>query len=63
MVQRKGTERSYDRPQCPVCHHPQTKLQRRLTATTNGSTMFVCTRVGQCSIAMNLDKMDTWVAV
>jgi hypothetical protein len=63
MVQPKRTDRSYDRRECPVCHHPQTKLQRRLTATTNGSTMFVCTRVGQCSIAMNLDKMDTWVAV
>ena len=62
MVQSKGTDRPYP-PQCPVCHQPQTKLQRRLTDTTNGSTMFVCTRVGQCSIAMNLDKMDTWVAV
>jgi hypothetical protein len=48
---------------CPVCRHPQTKLQRRLSATTNGSTIFVCTRVGECSIGVNLSRVDTWVAV
>lgn len=59
----KGNDRSSLRPECPVCHQPQTKVQRRLTSTRNGSTMYVCTRVGQCSVGMNLNKIDTWVAV
>ena len=63
MVQPKGIDRPHLPPECPVCHHPQTKVQRRLTASRNGSTMYVCARVGQCSIGMNLNKMDTWVAV
>jgi hypothetical protein len=63
MVQPKGNDRPHLVPQCPVCHHPQTKVQRRLAATLNGSTMYICTRVGQCSVGMNLNKMDTWVAV
>jgi hypothetical protein len=49
--------------QCPVCRHPQTKLQRRLSTTTNGSTIFVCTRSGECSIGVNLSRVETWVAV
>ena len=49
--------------QCPVCHEPQTKLQRRLTETTNGATMYVCARAGVCSVGINLTKLDTWVAV
>jgi hypothetical protein len=63
MVQAKGNDRSSLPPECPVCHHPQTKVQRRLSPTKNGSTMYVCTRVGQCSVGMSLNKMDTWVAV
>ena len=63
MVQPKGNDRSHLHPECPVCRHPQTKVQRRLTATKNGSTIYLCTRVGQCSVAMNLNKMDTWIAV
>ena len=63
MAPPKRNERPDRDPECPVCHHPQTKVQRRLSETTNGSTMYVCTRVGQCSVAMNLNKMDTWVAV
>jgi hypothetical protein len=63
MVQPKGKDRPHSAPQCPVCHYPQTKVQRRLTETVNGSTMYLCTRVGQCSLGMNLNKMDTWMAV
>jgi hypothetical protein len=48
---------------CPVCHQPQTKLQRRLSATTNGSTIYVCARWGECSVGVNLTKIETWVAV
>jgi hypothetical protein len=29
----------------------------------NGSMTYVSSRVGQCSVGMNLDKVDTWVAV
>ena len=63
MAPPKRNERAHRDPECPVCHHPQTKVQRRLTATLNGSTIYLCTRVGQCTAAMNLNKMDTWVAV
>ena len=63
MVQSKRNDRPQLRPRCPVCDHPQTKVQRRLTATMNGSTMYICARVGECSAGMNLHKMDTWVAV
>jgi hypothetical protein len=63
MVQPKASERPHLAPLCPVCHQPQTKVQRRLTATMNGSTIYICTRVGQCSVGMNLNKMGTWVAV
>jgi hypothetical protein len=49
--------------QCPVCHQPQTRLQRRLSETQNGSTIYVCSRTGECSVGVNLAKMDTWVAV
>ena len=49
--------------QCPVCHYPQPKIQRRLGGTTRGSTIYVCARAGECSVGMNLSKVDTWVAV
>jgi hypothetical protein len=63
-MQRKASDRPpYVVPQCPVCHHPQTKVQRRLTATTNGSTTYVCTRPDECSVGVNLQKVNTWVAV
>jgi len=63
MLQSKGNERPPSVPHCPVCHHPQTKVQRRLSPTTNGATAYVCTRAGQCSVGMNVSKMDTWVVV
>jgi hypothetical protein len=49
--------------QCPVCHHPQTKLQRRLNDVARGSTIYMCTRAGECSVGINLTKVETWVAV
>ena len=49
--------------QCPVCHRPQTRLQRRLSETKKGATIYVCPRAGECSVGVNLAKMDTWVAV
>jgi len=49
--------------QCPVCRHPQTKIQRRLNADKNGSTIYVCGRAGDCSVGMDLTKVETWVAV
>jgi hypothetical protein len=63
MVQSKAGDRPHLPPQCPVCHHPQTKVQRRLTAATKGATMYVCARAGQCSVGMDLNKMDTWTTV
>jgi hypothetical protein len=49
--------------QCPVCHHPQTKIQRRLGAEKNGSTIYVCGRTGECSVGIDLTKVETWVVV
>ena len=49
--------------QCPVCHYPQTKIARRLSETARGSTIYVCARVGECSVGVNLSKVETWVAV
>jgi hypothetical protein len=48
---------------CPVCHHPQTKIQRRVGAATRGSTIYVCARVGECIVGINLSKIDNWVPV
>jgi hypothetical protein len=63
MIHAKGSESSTRVHQCPVCHHPQTKLQRVLTAKSNGSTIYVCTRVGDCAVGVNLTKVETWVVV
>ena len=49
--------------QCPVCHQPQTRIQRRLGNDAHGSTNYVCARVGECVVAFDLAKVDTWVAV
>lgn len=48
---------------CPVCNHPQTKIQRRLGDAAGGSTVYVCARSGECSIGVNLSKVENWVAV
>lgn len=63
MAQPKANDRPHTAPHCPVCQHPQTKVQRLLSDTVRGATMHVCARVGQCSVGMNLKKMDNWVAV
>jgi len=48
--------------QCPVCHQPQTKIQRKLSEDKHGSTSFVCTR-SECAIGINLARVETWTAV
>jgi hypothetical protein len=48
--------------QCPVCQHPQTKIQRKLGEDRHGSTNFVCTRA-DCIVGINLGHVDTWSAV
>ncbi|HXW05078.1 MAG TPA: hypothetical protein VD833_07595 [Vicinamibacterales bacterium] len=48
--------------ECPVCHCPQTKIQRKLSADRGGSTNYVCARV-ECAVGIDLAKVDTWVAV
>jgi hypothetical protein len=63
MLQPKANDRQPVVRQCPVCHHPQTKIQRRLNGNPTGSTVYVCARADQCSVGMNLSKVDTWVAV
>jgi hypothetical protein len=63
MMQPKRTEITPRAHECPVCHYPQTKLRRRLSETTQGSTIYVCARVGECAVGVNLTKVDTWVAV
>ena len=60
---RISNESSAPPHQCPVCHQQQTKLQRRLSETKNGSTIYVCPRAGECSVGIDLTKLDTWVAV
>lgn len=63
MMQPKRNERPVSIHHCPVCHHPQTKIQRRLGGEAHGSTNYVCTRAGDCIVGINLSKVDTWVAV
>jgi hypothetical protein len=62
-MQPKGNDRPPVLHICPVCQHPQTKIQRRLNGVSTGSTVYVCARGEQCTIGMNLSKVDTWVAV
>ncbi len=49
--------------ECPVCNHPQTKIQRRLGTDKLGATNYVCTRTGECCLAINLTKVENWVVV
>jgi len=46
---------------CPVCHHTQTKIQRKLTNDKHGSTTYVCSRT-ECALGIDLKKVDTWIA-
>ena len=48
---------------CPVCHHPQTKIQRLIGPAPRGSTTYVCARAGACSGGVDLSKIDNWVTV
>jgi hypothetical protein len=48
---------------CPVCGHPQTKIQRLVGSVARGSTTFICARAGDCSIGVSLSKVENWVAV
>jgi hypothetical protein len=63
MAQVKRTDPAVPAHQCPVCHQPQIKLQRRLSPTTGGSIIYVCARAGECSIGVNVSQVETWVAV
>jgi hypothetical protein len=63
MTQVKRTVPPAPAHHCPVCHQPQVKLQRRLTATTGGSIIYVCARSGDCAVGVNLSQVETWVAV
>jgi hypothetical protein len=67
MAQPKPSHRPTPPPalhRCPICQHPQTRIQRLLADSgRGGSTNYVCTRLGQCSIAMDLAKISTWTVV
>jgi hypothetical protein len=47
--------------QCPSCHQPQTKIKRVLGDGKFGSCNFVCSRM-ECVLAIDLSKLETWVA-
>jgi hypothetical protein len=47
---------------CPVCHRPQTKIQRKLGNDQHGATNYVCAR-SECVVGINLTKVETWTAV
>jgi hypothetical protein len=49
--------------QCPVCQFPQTKIQRLVDGKSRGATSYICGRTGECAIAINVSKLETWVAV
>ena len=49
--------------ECPVCHHPQTKIQRRVGNEKLGATNYVCSRAGDCCLGINLTLVATWVVV
>lgn len=49
--------------ECPVCHFPQTKIQRKLNGERGGATNYVCSRADECAVGINLSKVETWVAV
>jgi len=38
---------------CPVCHRPQTKIQRKLGNDQHGATNYVCAR-SECVVGINL---------
>lgn len=62
MPDYKLAPRPSDHP-CPVCHAPQTKIQRKLAGEKHGTTNYVCARAGECAVGIDLTRVDTWVAV
>lgn len=48
---------------CPVCHKPQTKIQRLLATGKLGPTNYVCARAGECCLGINLTNVATWITV
>jgi hypothetical protein len=48
--------------QCPVCQHPQTKIQRKLDDHRIGSTNYVCARP-ECVLGIDLTRVNTWTSV
>lgn len=66
MLNPKGDSKLPVRPilrECPVCHHPQTKIQRRIGTEKLGATNYVCARAGDCCLGINLTNVETWVVV
>ena len=63
MVQPKRTAAPVSLHHCPVCQHPQTKIQRLLGDSARGSTNYVCARPSECSLGIDLAKVTTSVAV
>lgn len=49
--------------ECPICHFPQTKIQRKLGNDKHGATNYVCARSGDCVLGINLANVANWVAV
>jgi hypothetical protein len=47
--------------ECPVCHFPQTMIQRKLSEGRYGATNYVCARAAECPLGINLAKVDTWI--
>jgi hypothetical protein len=45
---------------CPVCGVQQTKIARKLANGGYGSTSYVCARVNECAVGINLTNVDTW---
>jgi hypothetical protein len=48
---------------CPVCHHPQTKIQRKISDEKLGAINYICSRPSECCLGINLTNVGTWVAV
>lgn len=49
--------------ECPVCHHPQTKIQRRVGGEKLGAPNYVCARSGDCCLGINLTNVENWITV
>ena len=49
--------------ECPMCHLPQTRIQRKLDGEKHGATNYVCARPSQCALGIDLSKVETWIAV